>query len=276
MKRKIPLFGLLAVILPMVTGCGGSSGPKSSIEPVDIQKSFSFSSNFEDWIKKHIIEDEAFASADILLFNFIKPDSVTNPFLPGPKAYSKVAAYIEWPSKFESVIFDNTNLALSVTFLSNIHFTIPSGWNFESRTYGKEYKWQFATTNKESAVYPETMCYSLHPARVLAYEDSIGLDNGFTLSWGNAFNKDDIFIDFSFEDNLARKEFSGVATQDNGSYTFENGYLRKLGINKAGTLIINILRLKQSFNNLSFTDTGILKIVSYSITTAKVTIYIKV
>lgn len=275
MKTKIPLFCIIALILPFIKGCDGS-GPKSSIEPVDIQKSFSFSSNFEDWIKKHIIDDESFASADILLFNFIKPDSVTNPFLPGPKAYSKVAAYIEWPSKFESVIFNNTNLALSVTFLTNIHFTVPSSWNEEAHSYGKEYNWQFATVSKESAVYPETMCFSLHPARVLAYDDSIGLDDGFTLSWANFANKDDIFIDFAFEDKFSRKELSGIKTEDDGSYTFEKGYFRKLGINSQGTLIINILRLKTGFSDISFTDTGILKIVSYSMTAAKITIYIKV
>lgn len=275
MKIKILLLCLISVLLFNCSGCNKTAGPDDTLEPIDIQSSFNYSSNFEESIKKHILADESFNSANILLLSLIKSDSVTNPFTPSPITNTKVAAYFEYPSKFQTVLFNNIGLVLTVSFLSNIHFTIPSSWNSAGFNYGGEYEWQFVSIAKESAIIEESLCNSIHPARILGYKDTLMLGNEFSLIWANPLKNGKIFIDFSFDDKLTRKELTGVQAEDDGNYIFDKDYLESLGINRNGTLIINILRIYPNFHNISFTDTGILKAVSYTMTQAKITIYIK-
>lgn len=272
MRTKLLILELAFCFLIIITACKDNVGTDPTIEPINIQKSFNFSSNFSDRIKQHIIDDEAFNSGDIFLFSLISSDSVTNPFTPSPITYTRVAGYFERPSEFESVFFNNIKLILSVTFLTNIHFTIPVEWNFNQFQYGKEYEWLLVSKSKESSTSKISLSKTLHPAGFSAYEDTIGVDASFTVKWSNPTNTDKIFIDFSYYNNTDRFDYTGVSTNDTGSYLFEQGYLKNLGINRNGLLVLHLLRLKKDFFNISFSQSGILKAISYSMTEAKIAI----
>ncbi len=274
--RKIILVSLALSSMAMLTSCPDNNNPDDSVEPIDIHSSFSFSSSLGKPIKKHILEDESFSTADILFLSVIRPDSVRNDQNPSPITSTLVAAYYDSPSKVNFISFDKEKLVLYVAFLSNIHYMVTDSWNFEKFGYNNTYEWMIVNNNLETSKTNVTFCSNLHPVSIDNEADTVYLGRPFTVTWQPASNDSTvIFIDFGFFSGMDTWDYWGVKTADNGSYTFDSSFLQNLGIKKNGYLTVRMLRMKKSFNDVSFTGLLTQKAVCYTMTEAKVGIFLK-